>query len=160
MALTRCRECGNDVSEEAVSCPHCGAPYPSRAEWKGRGFEWKSAASVGEIPLCHIAFGRDSKGKRRVAKGIVAIGQYAVGVITVAQFGVGILTLAQFGAGALFTIGQFALGYAVIGQVAVGYYALAQIAVAEFGWSMYTRDPEALEFFRSLPGWLGVGGRG
>ena len=160
MALTRCRECGNDVSEEALSCPHCGAPYPFRSEWKGRGFEWKSSASVGEIPLCHIAFGRDSRGRRRVARGIVAIGQYAVGVVTVAQFGIGILTLAQFGVGAFFVIGQFALGYAVLGQIAVGYYALAQIAVAKFGWSMYTRDPEALEFFRSLVSFMGFGGRG
>lgn len=29
MALAQCRECGRDVSTEAVSCPHCGVPRPS-----------------------------------------------------------------------------------------------------------------------------------
>lgn len=26
MALISCSECGNEVSDRAVSCPHCGAP--------------------------------------------------------------------------------------------------------------------------------------
>lgn len=30
MPLTTCRECGQTVSTEARSCPHCGAPSPSR----------------------------------------------------------------------------------------------------------------------------------
>ncbi len=29
MALTRCRECGERVSTEAVACPHCGCPHPA-----------------------------------------------------------------------------------------------------------------------------------
>jgi len=28
MALMYCRECGNQVSSEAPSCPHCGVPRP------------------------------------------------------------------------------------------------------------------------------------
>ena len=32
MALARCRECGRDVSTEAASCPHCGAPRPTVPE--------------------------------------------------------------------------------------------------------------------------------
>lgn len=28
MAIGQCRECGKDVSTEAASCPHCGAPNP------------------------------------------------------------------------------------------------------------------------------------
>jgi hypothetical protein len=28
MALGKCRECGNQVSSEAVNCPHCGVPKP------------------------------------------------------------------------------------------------------------------------------------
>jgi hypothetical protein len=31
MALKPCRECGQQVSTEAVSCPHCGAPLRSTA---------------------------------------------------------------------------------------------------------------------------------
>ena len=29
MALKPCRECGNEVSTEATSCPRCGVPYPT-----------------------------------------------------------------------------------------------------------------------------------
>lgn len=31
MALEECRECGEQVSTEAESCPHCGAPHPTRS---------------------------------------------------------------------------------------------------------------------------------
>ena len=29
MAIIRCRECGNMVSDKAASCPHCGSPVNS-----------------------------------------------------------------------------------------------------------------------------------
>lgn len=29
MALTQCRECGKEVSTEALTCPHCGVPRPT-----------------------------------------------------------------------------------------------------------------------------------
>jgi hypothetical protein len=29
MALTKCKECGNEVSEKAAACPKCGAPVKS-----------------------------------------------------------------------------------------------------------------------------------
>lgn len=31
MAMTRCRECGENVSTEAAACPHCGATNPAGA---------------------------------------------------------------------------------------------------------------------------------
>ena len=31
MAIVRCRECGGDVSSEAVVCPHCGIRDPAAA---------------------------------------------------------------------------------------------------------------------------------
>lgn len=31
MALTKCRECGKEISTEAASCPHCGAPMKTAA---------------------------------------------------------------------------------------------------------------------------------
>lgn len=31
MAVQPCRECGQTVSTEATSCPHCGAPAPAGA---------------------------------------------------------------------------------------------------------------------------------
>lgn len=30
MALTKCKECGHEVSNQAKTCPQCGAPMPKR----------------------------------------------------------------------------------------------------------------------------------
>ena len=35
MAMTKCRECGNDISSKATTCPHCG--NPTESETKGLG---------------------------------------------------------------------------------------------------------------------------
>jgi DNA-directed RNA polymerase subunit RPC12/RpoP len=32
MPLTRCRDCGKEVSTEAAACPHCGADAPARTK--------------------------------------------------------------------------------------------------------------------------------
>ena len=135
MALTTCRECGAEVSDQARACPRCGASQPANPAWSSTGFEWKSSRTYGGYPLVHIAFGKDSRGKRRVAKGIVAIGQFALGLITVAQFGVGLLfgfgqfliggvVLAQFAGALVLGVGQIATGYVAIGQVVLAYYGL------------------------------------
>ena len=165
MALSPCRECGADVSAQARVCPLCGAPFPARQDWNGTGFDWKSEATFYGYPLVHVAFGRDKSGKRRVAKGVIASGQYAVGLITVAQFGVGVLfgfgqfilgftAVAQFAGGCLFGLGQIAVGYVAIGQFAVGYYALCQLGVAEYIWSTTQQDPQAVNFFRPFVEWI------
>ncbi len=161
MALASCRECQREISTEAMACPHCGAPRPTDLEWRGSGYEWRSEQSVYGYPLIHIAFGKDAKGKRRVAKGFIAIGQFAVGVITVAQFGIGLLfgfgqfifgltALAQFAGGLIIGVGQLATGYAAIGQIVLAKFGLAQLGWAKFLWSPKRRDPEAVEFFYDL----------
>lgn len=161
MALTRCRECQKQISDQAELCPHCGIRFPARKEWKGTGYEWKSNYTVYGYPLVHIAFGRDAQNRLRVAKGVIAIGQFGIGLITFAQVGIGILfgfgqlmfgltAIAQVAITPLFGAGQFATGYVAIGQIALGYYALAQFGFAEHLWSTATRDPQALEFFRRL----------
>ncbi len=102
-----------------------------------------------------------------MAKGIVAIGQFAVGVITIAQFGVGVLfgfgqfvfgltAVAQFAVALIFGLGQFATGYIAIGQLALAYYGLAQVGFAEYLWSAERKDIEAVEFFRQLAEELGL----
>jgi hypothetical protein len=161
MPLTRCRECQKEISNEAINCPHCGAPFPARKKWGGRGFEWKSKQTFYGYPLVHIAFGRDKNNRLRVAKGVIAIGQFGVGLVTFAQFGVGVLFgfgqfilgltgIAQFAITGLFGVGQFAAGYIAIGQFALGYYVLAQAGYAKYVWSQAVKDPEAIEFFRQL----------
>lgn len=138
--LAACRSCRKEVSTEAMSCPHCGAPFPARRAWGGRGYEWKSKTTVMGYPLVHVAYGRDENGKLRVAKGVVAIGQFGIGVITIAQFGVGFLfglgqfmlaplVLAQFAVG-LFAVGQFALGLFALGMLAMGVKAIGVAALS------------------------------
>ena len=166
MAMESCRECGNQVSDQAQMCPHCGSPYPARHDWRGWGFEWKSEATYLGYPLIHIAVGRDSHGKLRVAKGMIAIGQFAIGAITIAQFGIGLLfgfgqfifgltALAQFAIGLYMAVGQFAAGYIAVGQFAVGCYAAALIGHAKYLWSPARQDPAAVALFTRLAAKIG-----
>lgn len=37
MALIRCHECRNQVSDTAASCPHCGAPIAGASESRAAG---------------------------------------------------------------------------------------------------------------------------
>jgi len=150
MGLNECRECGGRVSDQALSCPHCGAPYPARLEWKGWGFDREFGPRIFGYPLIHISFGRDTQGHLRVAKGIIAIGQFAVGAITIAQFGVGLLGGIGQMMAAPVALGQLAFGYITVGQIVVGYIGLAQAGLAHQLWSMHRADPEAVEFFRGL----------
>lgn len=161
--LTACRACRKEVSVEAMTCPHCGAPFPSKQTWRGWGYEWKSKQSLWGWPLVHVAFGRDEKGKLRVAKGIIAVGQFAVGGITFAQFGVGAvfalgqfvaapIAIGQLGLGLLLGLGQMATGYVAVGQFALGGWVRAMAGFGAHVWSMHERAPEAVEFFRRLVG--------
>ncbi len=167
MPITRCRECKKEVSSQAAACPHCGAPKPADPNWKGFGFEWKTEATFLGYPLIHVATGRDAEGKRRVAKGVIAIGQFAVGAVTIAQFGVGLLFgfgqfvlglsgVAQIAVAVLFGAGQFTTGDVAIGQFAFGTYVLAQLGFGKHVWSTGRHDPEAIEYFRGLGESLGL----
>lgn len=144
-----------------------GSPLPP-----GRrpfGFEWRSSRSFRGYPLVHVAVGRDSQGKWRVAKGIVAIGQFGVGVVTIAQFGIGLLfgcgqfilgftALAQVAVGLYAALGQVAVGYVAVGQVVLAHYGLAQVGWAIHLWSPDSQDPRAVAYFtrlfESLSPWL------
>ena len=75
-----CRECKNEISEQAITCPHCGAPYPAREKWDGWGFEYKSKLIFWGLPFLHISFKYRPNRMPVVAKGIIAIGQFAYGL--------------------------------------------------------------------------------
>ena len=114
--MKECRDCQGVVSEQALACPHCGAPYPAREEWDGWGFEYKSATRIAGLPLLHISF-KYRPGRGPVpARGIIAIGQFAVGLVTISQFGVGVLSVSQFTI-AGFAVAQFAVAYSLIAQL-------------------------------------------
>ena len=138
------------------------ASTPSRA-W---GWEWRSRASLFGVPLVHVAFGQDAQGRMRLAKGIVAVGQFAIGVLTLAQFGVGMLAgvgqlvfgtvaVGQFALGTLLGIGQFAVGIIAVGQFVVGYFGLGQVGWASSLWSLTQHDASAAAFFQRWVSWLG-----
>lgn len=50
MAMTKCKECSKDISSEAVTCPHCGAPVKKPARTFGCGTAIVLGALV-TIPL-------------------------------------------------------------------------------------------------------------
>ena len=91
-----CRECQHEVSEQAVACPQCGAPFPAREKWDGRGFEYKSKAAILGLPLVHISFKYRPNRMPVPARGVIAIGQFACGILTISQFGIGVVSLSQF----------------------------------------------------------------
>ncbi len=132
--LVPCRSCRREVSREALTCPGCGAPYPGRTVFHGRGYEWKSKKTLFGYPLVHVAFGRDANGRLRVARGIVAVGQFAIGAFTVAQFGVGLVAgIGQFVVAPI-AVGQFALGLVAAGQFGIGLlYGAGMIATGLLG---------------------------
>lgn len=116
--MKSCRECKQQVSEQAMACPNCGAPYPAREQFDGWGFEYKTEANLLGLPWLHISF-KYSPNRRPVpARGVIAIGQFAAGIFTISQFGIGVFSLSQF------TLAGWALA-----QIGVAYSLIAQIGL-------------------------------
>jgi len=112
-----CPECQHDIPEQAATCPQCGASLPTKRKSDGWGYEYKSKAALFGLPWLHISF--KYRGWRPVpAKGIFAIGQFAIGIFTLAQFGLGLVSVSQV------TIAGYALA-----QVAVAYSMTAQVGI-------------------------------
>jgi len=131
------------------------------------GFEYKTKTEIRGWPLVHIAFGRDEKGKFRIAKGVIAIGQFGIGLITFAQVGLGILfgfgqltagliAVGQLAPAVFFGLGQFTTGHVAIGQFAIGDWVLAQIGFGIHAWTSVSRDPQAVAYFTEL--WKTISG--
>jgi hypothetical protein len=116
--MTPCRECQHLISEQALSCPNCGAPFPWKEKWDGWGFEYKSEAKLLGLPLLHISFKYRPNRVPVPAKGIIAIGQFACGVITLSQFGIGVVSIGQLTIG-LYALAQIAFAYSLIAQFGV-----------------------------------------
>lgn len=113
-----CRACKHEISEQAFSCPNCGAPYPAKEKWDGWGFEYKSNLTFFGLPLVHISFKYRPNRVPVVAKGIIAIGQFACGVLTISQFGIGVFSFSQFTIAA-YALAQFAAAYSLIAQIGI-----------------------------------------
>ena len=83
--MEECRECKHKVTEQAISCPRCGAPYPAKEKWDGWGFEYKSKTTVLGLPLLHIAFKYRPNKVPVVAVGVISIGQFGAGIVNISQ---------------------------------------------------------------------------
>jgi hypothetical protein len=110
-----CRVCRHEISEEAFSCPQCGAPYPGKEKWDGWGFEYKSEANILGLPFLHVSFKYRPNRVPVVAKGVISIGQFGCGIINISQFGIGLVSISQFTI-AGYALAQFAVAYSLIAQ--------------------------------------------
>jgi hypothetical protein len=126
------------------------------------GYEYRSRRAIGGWPLVHVATGWDPHtGRKRIARGVVAVGDVAVGLIAVGGVAVGGLAYGGFalglcavGGGAvavLLALGGAAVGGIAIGGGAIGYYALGGGALGVHALGGNVQDPAAVEFFRRLP---------
>lgn len=160
MNFPACPHCGQAL-DSGGRCRLCGITAPSSQETPSGGFEWKTRAALFGIPLVHVAFGRDPGGRRKVAKGVIAVGQIAFGLITVAQCGVGILfalgqfvlgpiAVGQIAFGVIAGIGQVSVGFLAVGQLVVGIYGLGQFGWAKYLWSLNRIDMDAVALFYTI----------
>ncbi|MCU0784975.1 MAG: protein kinase, partial [Verrucomicrobia bacterium] len=146
----------------AGNSPAVGVP------WMYRGVDYRSKATLFGLPLLHVATGFDpATGNKRIARGIIAIGDTAQGVfafggvatggfafggvaVGVVAFGGGALGLVSFGGFAvalLFAIGGGAIAPIAIGGAAVGYFAFGGGTVGAHALNAITKDPVAERFF-------------
>ncbi len=126
-------------------------------EW---GFEWKTRSKFLKQPIVCVAYGRDSAGRVRVAKGHIAIGQFAVGgiaigqvslgVVSVGQLAFGVITLGQLALAVVVGFGQLAVGTFAVGQIVAGMYAKGWIGWGKFLWTPERTDMEAVATFETV----------
>ena len=88
----------------------------AREDWSGFGYEYKSRITLAGLPLLHVSFKYRPNRTPVVARGVIAIGQFACGVVCIAQFSVGLLCVSQFTL-AGFALAQFAVAYSLIAQL-------------------------------------------
>ena len=91
--------------------------------------EYISKRKVFGIPLIHISFGR---GRRHVAKGIIAIGNIAVGCIAIGFISAGIVSFGILTLGLFIALGVLSLSYFAIGALAIGYIAVGALAIGAY----------------------------
>jgi hypothetical protein len=143
-------------------------------------YEYRSKVTLFGLPLLHVAIGvNPATGRKRSARGIVALGSAPRGLIAFGDVAVGVVACGIFGYG-LVSISVVAIGAVAVGSLAVGLWlamggvAVAPIALggAAFGyyangamtWARHALgpnvpyDPRAEQFFNpvsvKLAGWV------
>jgi hypothetical protein len=133
------------------------------------GFEYRSKREFLGWPLLHVTSGVDPKtGKRRVARGIIAMGDSARGVIAFGGFAIGVFAFGGMGigvvsfsgvslgvlsmggvaAGLLFAYGGVAIAPVALGGAAIGYVAAGGMSIGAHTLARGSNDPVAAALFR------------
>lgn len=102
----------------------------ARSEVRSPGvyYEYISPVKVFGLPLVHIRLGFGFQ----LARGIVAIGNFAVGVVAVGSGSLGLISLGGVALGLLLAFGGLSLGLVALGGVAVGGFAVGGCAVGQW----------------------------
>jgi serine/threonine protein kinase/capsular polysaccharide biosynthesis protein len=154
--------------ETIATTAQAGSSPAASAPWMYRGVDYRSRMTFFGLPLLHVTSGIDpATGRKRVAKGIIAIGDIAKGVVAfggvamggfafggmalgVFAFGGCALGLVAFGGLAIALIaalGGGAIAPIALGGGAVGYLAFGGEAVGVHVFDAVTNDPVAEQFF-------------
>lgn len=91
-------------------------------------YEYVSPIKVFGLPLVHVRMGYGLQ----LAKGIIAIGNYAVGVMAIGGCSLGLISLGGVSLGLLLALGGVGLGLFALGGLAVGGFAVGGCAVGQW----------------------------
>ncbi len=92
-------------------------------------YEYKSQRTLFGLPLVHIRLGDRGTG---VAKGVLAVGNYAVGIFTIGGISLGLVSIGGLSVGLLFSLAGWAIGGIAVGGFAVGLLAIGGAAAGLF----------------------------
>jgi serine/threonine protein kinase len=133
-----------------------------------QGFEYRSRGTLWGMPWIHVTLGNDPEtGRRRVARGVIAIGDVAqgvvafggmamggiafgglsVGVVSFAGLAVGLAAFGGLAIGLAVAVGGGAMGLLAMGGGALGYYAYGGGALGVHALGATVQDPAARAFF-------------
>ena len=89
-------------------------------------YEYKSKRTLFGLPLVHIRLGDRGTG---LAKGVLAIGNYAVGIFAIGGFSFGLVSIGGLSLVLLFSLAGWAIGGIAVGGLAIGLLAFGGAAV-------------------------------